>query len=170
MRVKNEETSLKAKKRSRKLVNLLYKSRAEVIMDDAKYFCFDGYNIPGSARYYTMLRRCSKRKILMWITISNRGISKPYFRLSKSVAVNSNIYITECLQPKLLPFIHKHQSNLNYFFWPDLVEAYYSNETVAWMEENVHFVEKFSNSPNVPQARSIENLLGILGSKVYEGE
>ena len=36
-----EESALKAKKRSRKLVNLLYRSGAEVIMDDEKYFCFD---------------------------------------------------------------------------------------------------------------------------------
>ena len=49
----NEENALKAKKRSRKLVNLFYKSRAEVIKDDEKYFCFDGDNMPGSARYYT---------------------------------------------------------------------------------------------------------------------
>ena len=38
----NEETELKAKKKSRKLVNLL---RAEVIIDDEKYFCFDGDNL-----------------------------------------------------------------------------------------------------------------------------
>ena len=25
----------------------------------------------------------------------------------------------------------------------------YSNETAAWMEENLHFVEKASNPPNV---------------------
>ena len=50
----NEETALKPKKRNRKLVNLLYKSRAEVIMDDEKYFCFDGDNVTLiSVRYYT---------------------------------------------------------------------------------------------------------------------
>ena len=37
------------------------------------------------------------------------------------------------------------------------------------MEENVHFVEKASNLPNVPQARQIEKLWGILAHKVYEG-
>ena len=30
--------------------NLLYKSRAEVILDDEKYFYFNGDNMPGSAR------------------------------------------------------------------------------------------------------------------------
>ena len=37
------------------------------------------------------------------------------------------------------------------------------------MEENVHFVGKVSSSPNVPQARTIENLWGILTQKLYEG-
>ena len=49
----NETTALKAQKKSRKLLNLLYKSRAEVILDDEKYFCFDGDSMPGSDRYYT---------------------------------------------------------------------------------------------------------------------
>ena len=96
-------------------------------------------------------------------------MSKPYFRLSKSVAVNTNIYINECLQPKLLPFIHKHHGDFNYLFWPDLAGAHYSNVTVPWMEENLHFVKKASNPPNVPQARPIENLWVILAQKVYEG-
>jgi hypothetical protein len=48
-----EENKLKAKKRCRKLVNLLYQSKAEIIMDDEKYFCLNGDNMPGSARYYT---------------------------------------------------------------------------------------------------------------------
>ena len=166
----NEETALRAKKRSRRLVNHLYKSKAEVIMDDEKYFCFDGDNMPGSARYYTNDKeKCSDdfrfigkekypQKILMWIAISNRGISKPYFCLSKSWAINSDTYISECLQPKLLPFIHKHHSDFNYLFWPNLAGVHYSNKTVAWMEENLHFVERTSNPPNVPQARPIENL------------
>ena len=79
------------------------------------------------------------------------------------MAVKTDIYINECFQPKLLPFKHKHHSDFNYLFRPDLAGAHYSNETVAWMEENV------SNPPNVPQARPIENLWGILAQKVYEG-
>ena len=53
----NKETALKAKKRRRKLVNLLYKSRLEVITDDEKYFCFDDDNMPGRARFYTNDKR-----------------------------------------------------------------------------------------------------------------
>ena len=34
-------------------------------------------------------------KVRVWVAISNRGISKPLFRPSKSKTVNSNIYINE---------------------------------------------------------------------------
>ena len=51
---------------------------------------------------------------LMWEAISNRGMPIPYFSPSKSVAVNTEIYINECLQPRLLPFIHKHHSDFNF--------------------------------------------------------
>ena len=36
------------------------------------------------------------------------------------------------------------------------------------MEENEHLVEKASNPPNVPQARPVENLWGILAQEVNE--
>ena len=37
------------------------------------------------------------------------------------------------------------------------------------MNENVYFVDETTNLPNVPQARPIVNLWGILAQKVYEG-
>ena len=75
-----EKQALKAKKRSRKLVNLLYQSKAVLIMDDEKYYCLNGDNMPGSARYYTDdkskclddVRFIGKnkypQKILMWLS------------------------------------------------------------------------------------------------------
>ena len=48
----------------------------------------------------------------MWLAISNRGMSIPYFGPSKSVAINTEIYINKCLQPRLLPFMHKHHGGL----------------------------------------------------------
>ena len=85
--------------------------------EKSQYFCFNDDSMPGSVRYYTNDKaQCSDdvrfiekgkypKKILMLIAISHRGISKPYFRLSKSVARNTDIYISECMQPKLLEFI-----------------------------------------------------------------
>jgi hypothetical protein len=44
-----------------------------------------------------------------------------------------------------------------------------NRQTVAWMDENVKFVPKDINPPNVPQARLIENFWVFLAQKVYEG-
>jgi hypothetical protein len=49
----------------------------------------------------------------------NRGREKNEFR-KMSVAVNTEIYIKECLQPRLFPFIYKHHSNFNFQFVHDL--------------------------------------------------
>jgi len=97
------------------------------------------------------------------------GLSKPLFRRSKSVAINSSIYIDECLNKRLLPFIHEHHQDLDYIFWPDLASAHYSMESTTRMNENVNYVTKDINPPNVPQARPIENFWGCLSEKVYEG-
>ena len=115
MRVKIHRNTKKSKrqKKSHKLVKLLYKSRAQLILDYKEYFCFNGDKIPDGARCYTNDKaKCSDnvrfigknkypKKIIMWIPISNRSTSKPYFRLSESVAVKTDIDINECLQPKL---------------------------------------------------------------------
>ena len=42
-------------------------------------------------------------------------------------------------------------------------------ESTTWMNENVNYVTKDINPPNVPQARPIENFWGCLSEKVYEG-
>jgi hypothetical protein len=37
------------------------------------------------------------------------------------------------------------------------------------MNENAYFVDETTNPPNVPQARPIENLWGILAQKINKG-
>ena len=80
-----------------------------MILDDKKYFTYDGSNMQGNYNYYTndkskcldSVRFAGKEKypnnVMAWVAISNRGISKPLFRSSKSEAVNSGIYINECI-------------------------------------------------------------------------
>ncbi len=165
---------------SAKLANYLYRSSDSVIMDDEKYFTLSGHNMPGNSGYYTgnkytvpnHVRFAGKEKfplkVLVWIAISEKGISAPLIRPSGSVAVNSDIYIKECLEKRLLPFIHKYHPHFTYQFWPDLASAHYSNATTTWMEEFINFVPKSKNPPNVPQARPIENFWGCLCQKVYE--
>ncbi|XP_065668139.1 uncharacterized protein LOC136088367 [Hydra vulgaris] len=176
------EQQIKAKKRSRKLVNQLYNTKWLLVIDDEKYFCFAGDNMPENSGYYTnnkktcqeSVRFIGKEKfpktLLMWIAISDRGMSEPLFRTSKAVAINSSIYINGCLEKRLLPFIHKYHGDFNYLFWPDLASSHYSKESLNWMNQYVYYVDKESNPPNVPQARPIENFWGHLAQKVYEGD
>jgi hypothetical protein len=120
-------------------------------MNFEKCLCFYGENMPNSACYCTkdksklsddvslIKKKYYPKKILMWVAISNRGMSIPYFRLSKSVAINTEIFINECLQPRLLPFRHKHHNDLNFQFVHDLAGAHFSIETIAKMKENLPF-------------------------------
>ncbi|XP_065663006.1 uncharacterized protein LOC136085611 [Hydra vulgaris] len=138
--------------------------------------------MPGYSGYYTNNKKtCTEsvhfigkekfaKKLLMWIAISDRGMSEPLFRTSKAVAINSSIYINECLERRLLPFIHKYHGDFNYLFWPDLASSHYSKDSLNWMDQYVYYVDKESNPPNVPQARPIENFGGHLAQKVYEGD
>jgi hypothetical protein len=73
------------------------------------------------------------------------------------------------LEKRLLPFINEYHQDHNYIFWPDLASAHFAATTVAWMDQNVNYVPKRLNPPNVPQARPIEKFWGCLAQKVYEG-
>ena len=82
------------------------------------------------------------------------------------MAVNTDIYINECLQPRLLPFINKHHSDISFQFVHDLAGDLPSKETIALMKENLAFGNNTTNHQNVPQDRLIENLWGILAQKI----
>lgn len=177
----DEKQQKRARVASRKLLELLRDSRCQVVMDDEKYFTFSANQMPGNAGYYTNNKhKCSESvrfagktkyppKILVWLAISERGMSRPLFRSQKSAAINFDVYINECLCPRLLPFLRQHHADQNYIFWPDLAPAHYHGATVKWMSEKINFVPKEVNPPNVPQARPIENFWACLAHKVYEG-
>ena len=68
-----------------------------MVFDDKKYFNYDGSNMQGNDNYYTndkskcpdSVRFAGKEKypykVMFWVAISNRGISKPLFRPSEAV-------------------------------------------------------------------------------------
>jgi transposase len=170
----------KSKKLARKLVNQLYGRNLSIILDDEKYFEFSSNEIPGNSGFYTDdIESCPDDvrfkpkakfpiKILVWIAISERGISQPFIVKSKSESINGEVYKNECLTTRLLRFINDYHSDGNYLFWPDLATAHYKKENVVWMEQNVNFVVKDVNPPNVPKARPIEDFWGNLTQKVYD--
>ena len=100
------------------------------------------------------------------VSLSNQRMPRPYFSPPKSVAVNTEVYINEWLQPRLLSFIYKHLSDLNFQFVHDLAGDHFSIETFRLMKENLSFGNNATNHQNVPQARLIENLWGILAQKI----
>ena len=94
------------------------------------------------------------KKILVWKALYNRAMPKSYFRLYKLVAVNKDIYINECLQSKLLPFIHKHHGDFNYLFQ---IQPEYIILMRSWHRWRKMYTEKASTPQNAPQARPNEN-------------
>ena len=99
-----------------------------MVLDDEKYITHDGSNMEGNDRYYTNDKsKCQDKvrfvgkerypdKVMVWVAICKCGISKPLIRRSKSEAVNSDIYIKECLEKRMLSFIREHHPDSNYIF------------------------------------------------------
>ena len=164
---------------SRKLATKTFVGKS-VVMDDEKYFTYGNSSVAGNDGYYTndksttpddvRFQQKSKfePKVLMWIAISEKGISQPYFQES-STAITSETYINKCLRPRLIPYLKRNYNQDDYVFWPDLASAHYSKTTTDFLNANlVNFVEKHDNPPNVPQARPIENFWALLSSRVYK--
>ena len=137
--------------------------------------------MPGNAGFYTQdvrtapdnVRFKSKekfpKKILVWMAISSKGVSKPYIGSVGGPAIDGDRYIKECLT-RLAKFIKEYHGDDNVIFWPDLASSHYSKKAIDWLQTNkIDFVPKETNPPNVPKARPIEDLWAILAGKVYEG-
>lgn len=99
---------------------------------------------------------------MVWITISERGISSPQF-FESGLAVNGERYRQHFL-PKVVQFIAEKHKNKKISFWPDLA----SSPSLAEMSRlNIPFVPKDQNPPNLPQLRPIEDFWANLKRKVY---
>jgi len=151
-----------------------------VVMDDEKYFGLSGNNINSNVGYYAMdkqsvdmdIRYQSKTKyspnVCVWIAISYKGYSSAYFAPLRST-IYSNIYANHCISQRLVPFLNKHHSNSQYIVWLDGATAHYARHTINTFErENVKYVSRDHNPPNIPQLRPIEKFWAHLEAKVYE--
>lgn len=151
-----------------------------MILDDESYFTFSHHELSGNDGFYTgnieatpdNVKYAGKTKfepkVLVWCAISSKGVSVPLIRPNKAKAINSDIYINQCL-PKLKRFIENHHARDEIMFWPDLASSHYARKTLDWLiEQNIPFVPKKDNPPNIPQARPIEDFWSVLKRKVYE--
>ncbi len=95
------------------------------------------------------------KKILVWQAIDEDGnISDPFV---SEGTITGDVYLTECIQGKLLPVIDKLHRREDVFFWPDMATSHYTTKVTTFLkEQNVEFMAKTKTALNVPQARGIE--------------
>jgi DNA-binding MarR family transcriptional regulator len=174
------EQKLSVRPKCRKMLEK-YKN-LEFIIDDESYFTLTHSCQPGNDRYYSSNKSLTpdnvkfyykqkyEPKLLVYLCISPRGVSKPYFRES-GLAINQEVYLENCIKPHLMPIIRQHYPQGGYVFWPDLASSHYANSVINYLvSENVNFVPKDINPASVPKARPIEDFWGNLKNKVYEND
>jgi len=103
-------------------------------MDHETYVKFDYKALPGSQFFTTknpenvadedkaiFVEKFGK-KAMVWQAICECGkLSKPFVT---TVTMNTDVYIKECLEKRLLPMINEHDGPV--VFWPDLASMHYS--------------------------------------------
>jgi hypothetical protein len=152
----------------------------DFILDDESYFTLSHTTQSGNDRFYSSDREKTpnnvkysekskfESKVLVWLAISNRGVSK-LFMVPSGLAINQHVYLKECIIKRLVPFIKKHHQNGDYVFWPDLASSHYAKSVTNWMDKkNVKYVPKLINPANLPEARPIEDFWAYLKTLVYQ--
>ena len=73
-------------------------------------------------------------KIFVWITISSKGVSKPFYREAGN-AINQYVHLEHCIQKRLEPFFEEHHLDDDFVFWPDLASAYYAKIVLDYLKD-----------------------------------
>lgn len=153
-------------------------SEYKCVMDDESYFTVEGNEWQSKHYFESSSHKAPDKskfihktkfpgKVLLWLAISERGISDPVF-FKGGLAVNAQVYNEKCV-PALKNFIKKYHSHDKVIFWPDLASSHYANATIQNLSnQKIEFVPKQMNPPNVPQLRPIETFWANLKRKVYE--
>ena len=92
---------------------------------------------------------------MVWHAMDRNGLVSDPFIFEGTMT--SEIHLNNCLKKTLIQFIQKNYPQHNVLFWPDLARAHYGDICISYLkEQNVKFVTKEDNPPNVPQARPIQ--------------
>ena len=171
------------KNKAKALCGRLYRLYQEksIIMDDESYFTLKHSSINGNDGFYSSdvsqapsgvkfsPKAKFENKLLVYLVASPKGVSKPIFRESGSLAVNQKVYM-DCIKKRFVPFINEHHSDGEYVFWPDLASSHYAKTVTTFFDDNdINYVKRSDNPPNVPEVRPIEDFWSILKGIVYEG-
>ena len=150
-------------------------------MDVESHFIYSGAQMPSNAGFYASAggdappqvkyrpERKYSRKLLVWLAMSPRGITRPVIMPSAG-NVTGEVYREKCLKGVLLPFIESKYSNHDVLFWPELAIAHYALQAMMLLEEDgVPVVARDMNPPCAPQIRPIEDLWGLIKQNIYKG-
>lgn len=173
---RSDKQNSTAKKRARLLYDkVLTKFKGCIIMDDETYVKLDLKQLPGRKFYISNIRgnvaekfkwvKLDKfaKKVMIWQAICSCGLKSKVFVTSSTMT--SAVYIKECLQKRLLPFIKQHRSATK--FWADLASVHFSKAAMEWYKANsVDVIPKEMNPPNCPQLRPIEKFWAIVKGKL----
>jgi hypothetical protein len=126
--------------------------RLDFILDDESYFTLGHDSQPGNDSFYSdnvqktpetvkiKFQTKYEPKIMVWLAISPKGMSSPYF-VPSGLAINQKVYLNECLEKRLVPMIKKYYSGGNYVFWPDLASSHYVKSFQEYLvKKNIPFV------------------------------
>lgn len=175
---RTEQQQQQAKPKCRKMVNLF--RNVDFVLDDESYFTLSNTTLSGNDNFYSSDRNLTpedvkhhfmkkfEEKVLVWAAASSSGISK--LRISASgQAITGEVYLKECIQKRLVPFLKEHHKDDNYVFWPDQAKAHYAKHVLDWMEQNnIKYVPKSVNPANLPEVRPIEDFWAYFKREVYK--
>ena len=134
-----------ARPKSRRLLQV-YRN-VDFILDDESYFTLSNSVLTGNDSYYTDDKNLTpddvkyidkakyEEKVLVWVAISLKGKSQIYMRPS-GMAINQELYLNECIQKQLVPFVQEHYRNGKYVFWHDLASSHYAKSFIEWLKNN----------------------------------
>ena len=173
--IKDQE--IRAKRGARAIYNEMLRGKI-IVMDDETYVHFDPSEVPGK-KFYKCLKKDTvpdkfrfdsktkfPKKYLVWQAIDSEGnVSEPFIGQG---TITANVCI-KILKNYLIPFIEKYHSRDEILFWPDLAPAHYAKVAQAFYEaENINFVARNMNPPNLPQGRPIERFWALCKQKYSE--
>lgn len=157
---------------------LLSSPEKVLVMDDETYVHADPAQVPGLEFYHCTTKSTVSdqyrfkgktkfpKRYLVWRAIDEHGnVSDPFISQG---SMNGDLYLKECLQKRLSPFIKNHHKLENVLFWPDMATCHYRKDVKEWLKvQNIDFIDKMENAPNVPQARPIERFWALC-KKAYK--
>ncbi|CAF1168698.1 unnamed protein product [Rotaria magnacalcarata] len=107
--------------RARRLYCMLSNNDFELIVDDEKYLLLQDQSVPTNRGFYTSDKRTTappvkfKRiqkfepNVLVWIAISEKGISKPFFSKQKQT-FGQITYLKQSIIARLMPFVTSYHT------------------------------------------------------------